>query len=316
MPTSTDPPRHRVATLAIVALATLTAFLSVYALWVRAQLLDGPTWADTSTRIVQDEQVRRELAASLAARLTDNRTVRDELGPLLINVPAEQVDTVRGQLRTAIEREAFRGLGTAPVARLWRASNLEAQRELVRILDGDREGVTVRGGRVTVDLRPLLRRLGRQVGLPDALVGLVPARDARLVVMRSSDLVVAQDIVRTVRDLSVVLPAVTVLLWLLALALGRGRRRVIVMQIGLGLIVAGAGVLLTRALAGDAVVFALVERPSQRGAGDQVWALGTSLLRDGGLAVLVAGVVLLGGAARVGNGRWRLNREDEAALLG
>lgn len=307
---------RRVACIVLVVVATVTAFLSVYALWVRAQLLDGPTWADTSTRIVQDEQVRRELAASLAERLTDNRTVRDQLGPLLIDVPAEQVDAVRGQLRTAIEREAFRGLGTAPVGRLWRTANLEAQRELVRILDGDREGVTVRDGRVTVDLRPLLRRLGRQVGLRAALVELVPARDTRLVVMRSSDLVVAQDIVRTVRHLSVVLPLLTLALWLAALALARGHRRIVVMQIALGLIAAGGAVLLTRALAGDAVVFALVEQPAQRGAGNQVWALGTSLLRDGGIAVLVAGVVLLGGAALVGNGRWLLNREDETALLG
>ena len=310
------PRSRRSWTVVVVALATLTAFLSVYALWVRAQLLDGPTWADTSTRIVQDEQVRRELAATLAERLTDNRTVRDRLGPLLIGVPAAQVDAVRGRLRAAIEKEAFEGLGTAPVARLWRGANLEAQRELVRILDGDGEGVTVRDGRVTVDLRPLLDRLGAEVGLPASLVALVPARDTRLVVMRSSDLVVAQDIVRTVRDLSVVLPAVTLLLWLLALALGRGRRRVVVMQIAIGLIVAGIAVLLTRALAGDAVVFALVDRPAQRGAGGQVWALGTSLLRDGGIAVLVAGVVLLGGAALVGNGRWLLNREDETALLG
>lgn len=318
MPPALYPPQHRVATYALVVLATLLAFGSVYAVWVRQQVLDGPTWADTSTRVVQDEQVRRALSVTVADRLTTSRVVRTQALPLLAGAGAtpEALAAASATLHATIERTAYDALGTQQAARLWRRANLAAQRELIRILDGRSTTVSVDHERVTVDLSQFVRRLGRGAGVDPAVVALLPAKDTRIDVMTSSDITAAQDVVRATRGLSIVLPALTLLLWLVALGLARGRRRATLMQLALGLALAGAAVLLTRALAGDAVVFALVDQPEYHPAADRVWAIGTSLLRDAGIAVLVAGLLLLGLTALAGNGRWLLNREDETRLLG
>ena len=294
---------HRVATAVLVVLATVVVFVAVYAVWIRDQVLDGPAWADTSTEVVRDGTVRQALATTLADRLTEEAAVRAELAaPLLgggVDASDPGGDGARA-LHQQIERTAYVALGSAELQRLWRAANLQAQRELVRILDGDGDTVEARDGRVTLDLRELVRRLGERAGLRESLVDLLPAGATRIEVLRSSDVTVAQNSVSVARTLATVLPLLALALWIAALALARGRRRVVLVELALGLLLAGGAVLLSRILAGDAVVVALVDDASYRDAADQVWAIGTSFLRAAGLLLLAAGALLLAGTAVAG----------------
>jgi len=294
---------HRVATAVLVVVATVVVFVAVYAVWIRDQVLDAPAWADTSTEVVRDGTVRQALATTLADRLTQDAAARAELAAPLLGDGVDVGDPSGAgatALHQQIERTAYVALGSAEIQRLWRTANLQAQRELVRILDGGSDGVEVRGGRVTLDLRELVRELGERAGLRSSLVDLLPEGTTRIEVLRSSDLTAAQSSVSVVRTLATVLPLLALALWIAALALARGRRRAVLVEIAFGLLVAGGAVLVSRILAGDAVVVALVDDATYRDAADQVWAIGTSFLRAAGLLLLVAGVLLLVGTAIAG----------------
>ena len=58
----------------------------------------------------------------------------------------------------------------------------------------------------------------------------------------------------------------------------------------------GAALLLIRRIAGDAVVNGLVKVPSNEPAAHQVWNVGTSLLRDIAVAMIVYGIVIVASA--------------------
>jgi hypothetical protein len=100
----------------------------------------------------------------------------------------------------------------------------------------------------------------------------------------------AQNAVSAVRGLALVLPALAIALLMLAVALATGRRRRTMLYAGVSLVVAGVIVLVGRNLAGDAVVDELAGTEGVRPAAENVWEIGTAMLRDIGQATIVLGI--------------------------
>jgi hypothetical protein len=65
----------------------------------------------------------------------------------------------------------------------------------------------------------------------------------------------------------------------------------------------GAALLLTRRVAGDAVVNGPVKVPSNKPAAHQVWSIGTSLLHNVSVAMIVYGIVIVASAWLAGPAR-------------
>ena len=124
----------------------------------------------------------------------------------------------------------------------------------------------------------------------------LPPASGQLVILRSNQLKTAQDIANAVKGLAIVLPALGILLFALAVYLARGRRRRTLRTTGWCFVLIGAALLLIRRVAGDAVVNGLVKVPSNQPAAHQVWNIGTSLLRDIAVAMIVYGIVIIASA--------------------
>ena len=124
----------------------------------------------------------------------------------------------------------------------------------------------------------------------------LPNSAGQLVIMRSNQLKTAQDIANAVKGLAIVLPALGILLFALAVYLARGRRRRTLRTTGWCFVLIGAALLLIRRVAGDAVVNGLVKVPSDAPAAHQVWNIGTSMLRDIAVAMIVYGLVIIASA--------------------
>jgi hypothetical protein len=122
------------------------------------------------------------------------------------------------------------------------------------------------------------------------------ATSGRLVIMRSNQLKTAQDIASAVKGLAIVLPALAILLFALAVYLARGRRRRTLRTTGWCFVVIGAGLLLIRRVAGDAVVDGLVKIPSNEPAMHHVWSIATSLLFAIAVAMIAYGLVIVAAA--------------------
>jgi len=81
-----------------------------------------------------------------------------------------------------------------------------------------------------------------------------------------------------------------------ALVLARGWRRVTLRNIGIGAICAGALALIARGVIGHYVVGQLSANPTVRPAAGAVWSIGTSLLSQTAIFLMVDGVFLIAAA--------------------
>jgi Short C-terminal domain len=202
------------------------------------------------------------------------------------------------------------------VQKAWRQANRAAQLELVRILNGGHRTITTNNGVVSLQLHPLLTQLAAQLGLQQQLASVqsklegsngtaargavqqklgvkIPPPSGSIVILRSSQLKTAQNVVKAIKGLAFVLPTIALLLFILAVWLAEGWRRVAVRMTGWCFIAVGLIVVIARRVLGDALVSSLVTVPSNKPAVHQVFNIGTSLLYDAAIALITYGVAIV-----------------------
>jgi hypothetical protein len=198
-------------------------------------------------------------------------------------------------------------VGRSPDARpeqLWVQASSLAQQKLVNVLeDKTGHGISTGNGEVTLDLRPLLERLGTELGLSGSALDRIPADAGVITVMRSDQLAAAQTAVKALRVLSVALLVLVLALYALAVYLAAGERRRTLRNVGWALILVGLVVLVARRLAGEYAVNALTTPPSQD-AGKRAWLIGSEVLGQIGVAAILYGAVVVAGAVLAGSAGW------------
>jgi hypothetical protein len=287
---SAQPRAHRGLSLALVVVASLLAFLAIFALWANRQLLDTDNWTDTSTKLLEDHEIRDQLSIFLVDQLYDNVNVTGELRRALPPRAAPLAGPAAGGLREVAQRGVNALLERPRAQRLWEEANRRAHKRFLDVVE-DRGGgaVSTANGEVTLDLQAVLGQTERLGGLSKKL----PASAAQLTIVRSDQLELAQDVVRFMKALAIVLLVLSLGLFALAVYLARGWRREALRATGFGLAAAGAVALLARGLAGNAVVDALATTESVKPAVENTWTISTSLLVQAATATLAYGVVIV-----------------------
>jgi ABC-type multidrug transport system fused ATPase/permease subunit len=301
-PPPTPPSKkRRVLVWVLLVLAVLVLLVSSLTVWVQRQALDTDNWVEVSGQLLEDDDVRAVVASRLVDGLFADTDIEARIAQVL---PAENqrlAAPVAGLVQQAAVPAADRLLQRPRTLALWEGVNRRAHERLVAILREEDEGraVTTEGNEVVLDLRPLAERLAGDLGLQARL-----APDAgQITIMEADELEKAQDAVQAIDTLSVWAVVLVVLLIAAALILARGFRREVVRGLAVGLIVVGVLLLVIRRLVGTAVVDSLTS-PTSETAGWHVWLLGTSLLRDIALALVLYGVLLLIAAWIAGPSRW------------
>ena len=121
----------------------------------------------------------------------------------------------------------------------------------------------------------------------------LPESSGSIVILRSSQLKTAQNIVKAIRGLAFVLPAIAFLLLIGAVWLADGWRRVALRTAGWCLVAIGLIVIVARRMLADALVNSLVKVPANRPAVHQVFAIGTRLLYDAAIALVTYGLAIV-----------------------
>jgi hypothetical protein len=124
-----------------------------------------------------------------------------------------------------------------------------------------------------------------------------------LVVLKSSHLDGVQSAVRLLRNLGFVLPLLVLLMYVGAVYLAHGWRRQALIAAGGGILVATLVVLMTRRLAGNAVVDGMAASDTVKPAVQSAWDIVTAGLRERALFILVIGLAFVGGGLLAGPGR-------------
>jgi hypothetical protein len=283
-----SPHRRRGIVYTLIVIASLIGFLAVFAIWANRQLLETDTWVDTSTKLLEDEEIRTQVASTMVDTLYANVDVQAELQQALPPRLQPLAGPASAGLRELSLRLANQALQRPRVQQLWEDANRVMHEQLINVVEHDS------GEDVTLDIGQIVTQLGDQLGVDVA--GRIPPGTAQIEVLPNDELSSIQKAVKVLRGLAVVLTILALALFALAIYLAEGWRREAFRSVGFAFIVVGILVLVVRALAGDAVVNSLASTESVRPAIVDTWSIATDLLSAQGGAMIFYGLFILIGA--------------------
>jgi hypothetical protein len=309
--------RRRLA-IALIVVASLLAFLAIFALWANRQLLNTDNWTKTSSELLERDAIREQIGVFLVNQLYANVDVQSDLEQVFSQVlRPERAEVLAGPaaggLRSLAEDAADRLLQRPVPQRAWEEANRRAQLRLVQAIEGGGDALSTSGGDVTLNLKALLGQTQSNLGVGGRVEQRLPASASEIVILHSDQLALAQDALWVLKALPIVLVVLALGLFALAVYLARGRRREALRACGIGLLFAGAGALVAAALAGNAVVNALATTESLRPAAEDAWDVGTSFLGQAAEATIAYGAVIVIAAWLAGPTRWAVGTRRQLA---
>lgn len=268
----------------LIAIASVVALIAVFAVWLKREALDTDAWTQTSGGMLADDDVKVAVADFLVDRITVN------LG----------ADVVRERLGGSLRDSARQALADPGVRAAWEQANRSVHMQLLAIIDSGTAG----GGSATIELDPVLAEITSQLGIGPQLATSLPARIARLEILREDQLEAVQSGARLLRSLAYPLALLAIALYAAAIFLARGRRREAVGVSALSLVLIAAVILLGRWLGGTIAAAALSDAVSADDAIGAIWSIATSSLATAAYVLAGAGfatvavVLVLGRFAR------------------
>jgi hypothetical protein len=295
--TAPGPTRgRRVTATVLVVVASLLAFLAVFAIWANRQLLNTDNWTQTSSKLLQNPTIRNEMGDYLVDQLYANVDVNGQIRAALPDRLKPLAGPAAGGLRNVVQQGTNQLLERPRAQQAWENANRQAHLLLLQVLNGGGPALSTTHGRVVLDLRGLLNQTQQRVGIGGRLAGRLPAGAVQIEILRSDQLKSAQDGFRILKALPIVLVGLSLVLFAVALWIAPGWRRRAVRAYGIGFLAAGAGALAAGSLIGDQVVSSLASTPAVEPAVRDTWAVATSLLRQAAYATIFYGAVMVLGA--------------------
>jgi hypothetical protein len=289
---------------ALVVIASAVLVVAIMATWIRAQIIDTDGWTQTSVRLLENEKVRELVANDLSERLLTVVNVQDLAADKLPHVLAPLAPALATAAAQVVPQAIDRALEAPTVQELWAHANRLAHARVIELLNGGGRTLSTAGGVVKLNLEDLLDRLGKRLGVGSEIGAKLPAGQRQIVLLRSKQLRAAQNVVKGLRGLSLVLPALVVLMYIGALALAPGSRRRVLLDIGVGVVAAALLTLLLRRWVDSYVVNTLVLNEGVRPALHEVLSIATAGWRSRALWLLVTGVLVLFAGWLAGPMRW------------
>lgn len=299
---------HQKSVAILLVVASFLAFLAIFSFWVNRQAMNTDHWVDTSSKLLENEEIQTQLATFLVAQLYTNVDVEAELRKALPPEASALAGPAAGGLRQLAQQVAERALTTPQVQAIWAEANRAAHQQFLAVVNGGGTVVSTGEGEVTLQLGTVVEQIGEQVGVPADLLAKLPKGAGELKVLDSQQLSTAQKVAKAIRKLPIVLTALLILLFGGAIYLARGRRREAVRGAGFGFIVAGVLTLLVREIAGNTVTGSLAKAASVEPAVQASWDIGTSLLATVAVSAIAFGVLAVVGA-------WLAGRTAPAVAL-
>ena len=292
----------------LFAVATILLFVSSLTVWAKRQLLDDQAWANSSTQLLANDEVRGAIAQKLSdglfAQIDVEAQLRERLPPRSQAAAAPLAAALQNNVGPAA---ADRLLQRPRVQTLWQNANKRAHAAVLRVLEGKDLGpngnISTANGEVTLDLRPAITQLATRLGIEDKLKANADPTAGQIVIMKSDQLGAAQTAVKILKALSSLLLIAVFALYALAIYLAQGRRRWLLGATGASLVFVGLLIASLRRFVGGVVVDSLVKTQANKHPVSVIWGIETSVLRDIGILLVVYGALVLIATALAGPNR-------------
>src|SRR5690606_12184361 len=128
---ATAPRRRRRLPLVLIVIASLLAFLGAFALWANRQLLDTDNWTETSSELLEDDEIRGQVSVFLVGRLYANIDVEERLAAALPPRLQPLAGPAAGGLRDLAVQGTDTLLTRPRPQRLWEEANRRAHTRLL-----------------------------------------------------------------------------------------------------------------------------------------------------------------------------------------
>jgi hypothetical protein len=286
-------PRHTLV-IGIVVLGSIIGFLAIFSIWAKRQALETNNWVDTSGKLLEDKEIRDQLATFMVDELYANVDVQGELQKQLPPQLQPLAAPAAAGIRQITDDAAREILQRPRVQQAWEQLNRVAHEEFINVVENDSNQT------VTLDLGTIVEQVGSEAGIDVA--GKLPPDAGQLTIVKPDQISTAQKVVDLVQKLAIVLTALSLLLFAAAIYLAKGWRREALRAVGFAFILVGIVVLFARHVAGNYVVDQLSSSNSVQPAVSDAWNIGTSLLDAGGSATIFYGIVIVLGAWLAGPG--------------
>src|SRR6478736_1479454 len=175
--------KHRKTVVAILVVATLIGFVSVFAVWAKRQLLETNTWTDTSTKLLENKDVQTALGGYMVDQLYANVDVQAQLAQALPPKAQALAGPAAGGLEQLANKLAVEALGRPKVQQLFSEANSRAHALFIQLINGGTGALSTTGGAVTLNLGTIVGQLGSSVGVD--VSGKLPPSAANLVLVKS-----------------------------------------------------------------------------------------------------------------------------------
>ncbi len=281
---------RRIAYWTVLVLTTILATVAIFAVWANRQLLNTDNWTETSTELLQNQQIRDQTATYLTDQLYANVDVQGEIQGFLPKELQPLAAPAAGAVRNVVDDVAGKALQNPTVQQAWADANRTAHQGLVNVVEDKGTYTSINGDTVNLDLTPILVAIAARVGLPQAVQSKIPPDAAKVQILKSDQLSTAQSVVKGLKASDWFLRLLVVLGFGLAIWLAKGRRAQALMASGIGLVVAGLAALTIRSIAGGTVVDDLATTEAVRPAATAAWDIGTELLTTLAWSTIFVGI--------------------------
>ncbi|MGH3011146.1 MAG: hypothetical protein ACRDMY_04775 [Gaiellaceae bacterium] len=299
-----SPRMRTILAWVLFALGTLVIFVGSLTVWVKRQALDTESWVDTSTQLLEDDDVRAALSVYIVDELYANADPQAALEQRLPTNLQGLAAPIAGALRQPAVEGVDRFLQRPRVQTAWEELNRVTHRELLAVLEDETRGnITTGEGTVTLNVHTLVANIGQELGFGEDLAARLPPDAGQIVLLQSDQLEAAQTGVKALKWMSWLVILIAFVCYAGAIWLARGRRAML-RNIGVAFLLVGILLLVVRRLVGNYIVDALASGESVRDAVGSSWIIGTSLLSEVAWALVVYGVVILIGTWLAGPSRY------------
>ena len=277
----------------LIVVAMIIALLAALNVWVKRQALSTDNWTKASSRLLENSEIRN----AISVYLVDQLYTKVDVGKEISNALPSNLQGIGPPLAAAIEPQLVQRtsnlLGRPKVQQLWKDANRRVHQAFMNLLNGKTSRLQTTNGNVVLDLRPILKEVADNSGLGAKVVAKLPPDAGQIVVLKGTQLDTARKTVKVIRVMSYFLGFLVLALLAAAVYIARGRRRRFLLAAGVSLLVVGFIILIIRRFAGNYIVDALTSNPDDKKAVKASWAIGTALLRNVGINVLVYGIVIV-----------------------
>ena len=128
------PRRRRKTVLTLIVVASVIGFLAVFAIWANRQLLETDTWVDTSTKLLEDDEIRTQVANTMVDALYANVDIQTELQGALPPRLQPLAGPAAAGLRQLSLRLANQALERPRVQQLWEDTNRNMHEQLIAVV--------------------------------------------------------------------------------------------------------------------------------------------------------------------------------------